>query len=93
MGSRTAMELASTVRDELSLYVALKNHLIGNHFPPLPISLIQPCTDAIDACNTGDYDKQIGLPPDFTYRDSHYAPANEVVEFCHLEWFLAEQEF
>ena len=44
MGYNTAQELAEI----LDLESSLKFHLTANHYPPVPVTMIQPCIDAID---------------------------------------------
>ena len=45
MGSVTAIGLADSVLD---LETQLAYHLQGNHYPPVPLSMVQPCIDAIE---------------------------------------------
>ncbi len=47
MGSNLAYDLAS---DELGLDLerAIGIHLQSNHYPPVPLSMVEPCIDAID---------------------------------------------
>ena len=45
MGYTTAVGLA----EELSLEAGLAYHLQANHYPPVPVAMVQPCIDAIDA--------------------------------------------
>ena len=47
MGMNTAMDLAENI--DISLEDAIGYHLQGNHYPPVPLSMVQPCIDAIDA--------------------------------------------
>ena len=44
MGYTTALDLS-----ELELEQGIAYHLQGNHYPPVPLSMVQPCIDAIDA--------------------------------------------
>jgi hypothetical protein len=110
MGSIDAMEMKNSIdKGYLSMYQGLIWHLRGNHYPPLPISLVQTCIDAINACNEGDYKRQIELPEGFAYkgRDKVYieggkvdnkgyplnASASAIAEWLHLEFYLDEQEW
>jgi hypothetical protein len=43
MGYNTAVSLS----EELDLEVALGYHLQGNHYPPVPLSMVEPCIEAI----------------------------------------------
>ena len=85
MGSVTAIGLADSVLD---LETQLAYHLQGNHYPPVPLSMVQPCIDAIDAAYDEDYDRMIMLPEGITCRGSVGAPAYAIIEGHHLEWFI-----
>ncbi len=45
MGSVTALGIQDSVLD---LETQLAYHLQGNHYPPVPLSMVQPCIDAIE---------------------------------------------
>ena len=89
MGSVTAIGLADSVLD---LETQLAYHLQGNHYPPVPLSMVQPCIDAIDAYYDEDYERFIAMPMvgDFQilYKGMTHAPARAIVEQHHLEWFI-----
>jgi len=89
MGSVTAIGLAETTLD---LETQLKYHLTGNHYPPVPVEMVQPCIEAIDAYYDEDFDREIDMPKvnDFqiTYKGKLTAPARAIVEQHHLEWFI-----
>ena len=53
MGYTTALAL----EEELSLEAGLAYHLQGNHYPPVPVSMVQPCIDAIDAFYDEEYSR------------------------------------
>jgi hypothetical protein len=93
MGSVTAIGLADTVLD---LETQLLYHLRGNHYPPVPAEMVQPCIEAIDAYYEEDYDRMIDMPMvgDFqiTYKGSKQAPARAIVSQHHLEWFINPEE-
>jgi len=59
MGSITAIGLADTTLD---LETQLAYHLQGNHYPPIPKIMVQPCIEAIDAYYDEDYSRKIELP-------------------------------
>jgi hypothetical protein len=84
MGYTTAQDLAN----ELDLEVALGYHLQGNHYPPVPLSMVEPCIEAIDAYWDEDYNKLIEMPKGVTYRGDRYAPAHAIVEQHHLDAWL-----
>lgn len=89
MGSITALGIQDTVLD---LETQILYHLKGNHYPPVPAEMVQPCIDAIDAFYDEDFNRMIDMPMvgDFqiTYKGSKQAPANAIVEQHHLEWFI-----
>jgi len=92
MGNNFATELAD--RDlfpELDLEMAISIHLQSNHYPPVPLSMVQPCIDAIDAYYDEDYNKLIELPEGVTYRGgATSAPASAIIEQHHLDAWLPE---
>ena len=85
MGSVTAIGLADT---ELDLEKQLAYHLQGNHYPPVPLSMVQPCIDAINAAYDEDYDRMIEMPQGVSYKGNTHAPAWAVIEQHHLNWFI-----
>ena len=89
MGSVTAIGLADSVLD---LETQLGYHLQGNHYPPVPLSMVQPCIDAIDAYYDEDFDIMIDMPMvgefQITYKGSKQAPAYAIIEQHHLSWFI-----
>ena len=93
MGSVTAIGLADSVLD---LETQLRIHLTGNHYPPVPVSMVQPCIDAIDAYYDEDFDRMIDMPMvgDFQilYRGDTQAPARAIIEQHHLEFWLPDWE-
>jgi hypothetical protein len=88
MGYNTAVSLS----EELDLEVALGYHLQGNHYPPVPLSMVQPCIEAIDAYWEEDFDRAIEMPEGVSYRGSKFAPANAIVEQHHLQAWLQESD-
>lgn len=91
MGNNFATELAD--RDlfpELDLEMAIGYHLQGNHYPPVPLSMVQPCIDAIDAYYDEDYDKLIEMPEGVSYKGDTHAPAWAIIEQHHLDAWLPE---
>ena len=88
MGSLQAQEMAELA----DLDTALTWHLRANHYPPVPYEMIAVCKEAIEACNDYDYQRQIELPPQVTWRGLTTAPAGAIVEAHHLESWLIEEE-
>ena len=85
MGSVTAIGLADSVLD---LETQLGYHLQGNHYPPVPLSMVQPCIEAIDAAYDEDYNREIEMPEGITYKGKTTAPAHAIIDQHHLEWFI-----
>ena len=89
MGYNTALDLS----EELDLEVALGYHLQGNHYPPVPLSMVEPCIEAIDAFYDEDYNREIALPQGVLWRGQVTAPASAIVEQHHLEAWLPEEDY
>ena len=86
MGMNTAIDLAENI--DLSLEDAIGYHLQGNHYPPVPLSMVQPCIDAINAAYDEDYDLMIEMPQGISYKGNTHAPAWAIIEQHHLDWFI-----
>ena len=89
MGYSTALDLSN----ELDIEVAIGYHLQGNHYPPVPLSMVQPCIDAIDAIYAGESDTPIALPEGVKYKDRTTAPAWAIVDAHHLHAWLPEEDY
>jgi hypothetical protein len=89
MGSVTAIGLADTTLD---LETQLRYHLQGNHYPPVPVEMVAPCIEAIDAAYDEDYERVIDMPMvgDFQirWRGLTQAPAWAIIEQHNLSWFI-----
>jgi len=90
MGSITALGIQDSVLD---LETQLAYHLQGNHYPPVPVSMVQPCIDAIDAYYDEDYERDITLPEPITWRGQPTAPASAIIEQHHLEFWLPQEDY
>lgn len=92
MGHITAMGIAET---DLTIEQQIEWHLKGNHYPPVPSSMVTPCVEAIDAYWEDDLEKEIDLPEGVTYRGMTTAPAREIIINHHLDaWCIdSEEEF
>ena len=88
MGYNTALDLAS----EFDLEQGIAYHLQGNHYPPVPLSMVQPCIDAIDAYYDESYDKLIEMPEGVSYKGNTHAPAWAIIEQHHLDAWLPESD-
>jgi hypothetical protein len=81
MGSITSHELAENVID---IRQSIAIQLQSNHYPPVPLTMVEPCIEAIYAVSEGDAHKSIPLPEGITWRGSITAPAYAIVEGHHL---------
>lgn len=88
MGSNFATDLADNDLLNLDLETQIEMHLRGNHYPPVPASMVQPCIDAIDAYHDEDYQREIELPEGISWRGENSAPASAIVEAHHLSAWL-----
>ena len=84
MGSNLATELADGTLG-LDMASAIAMHLRGNHYPPVPLSMVQPCIDAIDAYWEDSQDRLIELPEGISWRNNTSAPAWALIEAHHLD--------
>jgi hypothetical protein len=89
MGYNTALDLSN----ELNIEVAIGYHLQGNHYPPVPLSMVEPCIEAIDAFYDEDYNREIALPEGISWRGQVTAPASAIIEQHHLEAWLPEEDY
>lgn len=88
MGKIMAEELAGMPR--LSLPDQIEIHLRYNHYPPVHLSMVSACVDAIDACSNGQEDKIIALPDGVSWRGRVSAPAWVIVDHHHLGSWVEE---
>lgn len=89
MGSLQAHEMA----EHADLDTALAWHLRSNHYPPVPLSMVEPCKLAIDAYWEDDLDRMIQLPEGTLYRGEKSAPAREIIIAHHLDAWCEEEPF
>jgi len=88
MGSVTALGIQDSVLD---LETQLAYHLQGNHYPPVPLSMVQPCIEAIDAYyEDNKSEKLIKMPEGVSYKGKTHAPAWAIIEQHHLQFWLPD---
>jgi hypothetical protein len=91
MGSLHAREFANQFKeDSTTLEQSIMWHLRGNHYPPVPESMVTPCIDAIFACVEADDELLIELPEGVLWRGHKTAPAWAMVEAYHLQPWIDE---
>jgi hypothetical protein len=89
MGSNLAHDLVENVID---IRQSIGYHLRGNHYPPVPLTMVEPCIEAIYAVDDGDTHKSIQLPKGIFWKGYPTAPAYAIVEAHHLEPWLNNEE-
>ena len=89
MGYKTAIEIAGS---ELTLEQSITYHLRGNHYPPIPLSMVEPCIKAIQNANTGVWSKMIDLPEGILFRGVTKASVYDIIQAHHLEAWLSTDD-
>jgi hypothetical protein len=89
MGSNTAYDLANS---NLSIEQNIAYHLRSNHYPPVPLSMVQPCIDAIDAYWEDDLDREIPMPEGVSFKNKDTAPARAIIQQFHLDAWVSDDE-
>jgi len=90
MGHNTAVDLAENL--DLSIEAQLSYHLQANHYPPVPVSMVPVCIEAINAYWDDDTDKLITLPEGVLWRNQTEAPAWSILEGHHLSAWTADYD-
>ena len=80
------MEASITLEQQISW------HLTTNHYPPVPECMVQPCIEAIDEANEGNWDGLITLPEGVSWKGLTTAPVFAIVEAHHLDTWIIESE-
>ena len=99
MGRNFAIDLSDEVKNErLSLEVAITHHLRGNHYPPVPYSMVTPCIQAIDILQRAQWGDASGhelghLPAGINWKGNTSAPASAIVESHHLSEFIKWEDW
>lgn len=88
MGYLQAFEISRMT----NLNTSLRWHLQSNHYPPVPVSMVEPCKAAIAAYTGENYQQEISLPDGIRYRGNPTAPASALVEELHLDAFMGGQQ-
>jgi len=93
MGSINALGMAEAVEDGMiELRQALAWHLQSNHYPPVPLNMVDPCVVAIQLVTEGEHDTNVTLPDGIMWRGQPVAPAWAVVNAHHLDSFIDTSE-
>jgi hypothetical protein len=91
MGSNFATELATGVLGPISIEDQIAMHLRNNHYPPVPLSMVKPCIEAIDAYWEGDGSSQIDLNGN-SWRGQPTATAWAIIEGHHLDAWVSDYD-
>lgn len=83
MGSNLSTELAEGLFD-ITIEQQIAIQLQSNHYPPIPLTMVQPCIEAIKQVKRGFLQSKIQLPEGVTWRGQTKAPALAIVESHHL---------
>lgn len=90
MGRQFAEELSSG-EFGLDLSESIRIHLVGNHYPPVPASMVPVCISAIHSYNeNGNGDELIELPEGISWRGKTSAPVWAIIDSHHLESWCNE---
>jgi hypothetical protein len=91
MGLQTAISISGF---EMTMEEQIAIHLRGNFYPPIPLSMVQPCVDAINAFWNDVPDAAIEMPQGVYYRSSNYAPAHAIIEQHRLDpWVMQDDDY
>jgi len=90
LGANFAQELAFA--PEMGMETAIRLHLTQNHYPPVPVSMVSVCIEAIDAYWEEDLNRQVELPEGILWRGESSAPAYAIIESHHLDFWCMEGE-
>jgi hypothetical protein len=90
MGLTTALGIAET---EISFEQQIASHLTGNHYPPIPTTMVQPCIEAIDAYNEDNGNLEIEMPEGVYYKGKTTAPAWAIIEQHHLSAWCYDEDY
>jgi hypothetical protein len=90
MGLQTAIGISEL---EMPIESQIAIHLRSNFYPPIPLSMVQPCIDAINAYWNDDIYAEIEMPEEVYYRGMTTAPAHAIVEQHRLDVWVTEDEY
>ena len=89
MGYNTAIGIAES---DVTFEQQIAWHLQGNHYPPVPLSMVQPCIEAIDAYWADEFNLEIEMPEGVFYKGKTTAPAWAIIEQHHLSAWCTEYD-
>jgi hypothetical protein len=74
--------------EQVDADTALRWHLQHNHYPPVPLAMLETCKTAIRLAREGTSKARVQLPAGITWRGNHEAPVWAIIEDHHLEPFM-----
>lgn len=92
MGNTFANDLANEDFG-LSLEQQIRLHLVSNHYPPVPTSMVPVCLEAIDLANSEGMYELVKLPSGVSYKGHPTAPVWAIVENYHLSPWLSQDDY
>ena len=63
-------------------------HLQNNLYPPVPLSMVEPCIEAITKADNDEWDSLITLPEGTKYKGESTATVEVIVESHYLQDFI-----
>lgn len=94
MGSLQAAEYRELAEiGSVTLEQAIEWHLVSNHFPPIPKSMVPVCIEAIQWANEGNFDKLVALPEGVGYKGLTVAPVHAIIDQHHLDNWVDYEDF
>lgn len=77
----------------LSMEDALAWHLRANHYPPIPLTMVPVCIEAIQNALEGNWYRTVELPEGVKFRGTSNAPTYDIIEQHHLDpWLELDEE-
>lgn len=89
MGSQFVRDIQET---DLSLREQVAIHFRSNCYPPIPLTMLDTCLEAIQLCEEGLPNNEVDLPEGVRYRNYDSAPAWAIVDSHRLEGFIQGEE-
>lgn len=88
MGKRQAEEMRELLQED----TLLRWHLQSNHYPPIPLYMVETAKEAMVAAREGDLERELKLPEGVVHRKSGArVTARVVMDHMHL-WEFVERD-
>ena len=81
-------EAEEVVEEVSDFWKLVAYHLQNNHYPPVPLNMVDTCITAIEYANKGEWDTLIVLPEGTLYKGVNTANVEVIVESHHLHTFI-----